>query len=75
MSPLPENTPGLGRDGLEILFPRLADHIDRTPREARERFLTKAFLLLADAHGGVEVALRCLEDAALHPVDGRGSVS
>jgi hypothetical protein len=75
MPQLPENNPGLGRDGLEILFPRLAAHIDRTPREAREQFLTKAFLLLADAHGGVDVALRCLEEDALRPADGRGSAS
>ena len=70
-----ENNPGLGREGLEILFPRLAEHIDRTPRDARERFLTKAFLLLTDAHGGVDVALRCLEEAAISPTDGRGSAA
>ena len=64
MSLLPENTAGLGRAGLETLFPRLADHIDRTPPAARERFLTKAFLLLADAHGGLDVVLRCLDEAA-----------
>jgi hypothetical protein len=75
MSPLPETNAGLGCDGLETLFPRLADHIDRTPREARERFLTKAFLLLADAHGGIDVALRCLAEAAVSPADGRGSAA
>lgn len=60
----PEDNAGLGREGLETLFPRLADHIDRTPREARERFLAKAFLLLADAHGGLDVVLLCLDQAA-----------
>ena len=64
MSLSPENDAGLGRAGLETLFPRLADHIDGMPREARERFLTKAFLLLADAHGGLDVVLRCLDEAA-----------
>ncbi len=70
MSPQPESGAGL-----ETLFPRLAECIDRTPRDARERFLTKAFLLLADAHGGLDVALRCLEAAAVRPTDGRGSAS
>ena len=70
-----EHSAGLGRAGLETLFPRLAEHIDRTPREARERFLTKAFLLLAEAHGGLEVALRCLDEAGVTPTDGRGSAS
>jgi hypothetical protein len=69
---LPESTSGLGRAGLEALFPRLAEHIDRTPPAARERFLAKAFLLLADAHGGLDVALRCLDDAAAAD---RGSAS
>lgn len=66
--------PGLGREGLEALFPRLAEHIDATPPPARERFLVKAFLLLADGGGDLDRALRCLEQAAVQPVTGRGSV-
>ncbi len=65
---------GLGRDGLETLFPRLAQQIDAVPREARERFLVKAFLLLADKHGDVATAISCLEEAALQPTAGRGTV-
>lgn len=56
-------SPELGRAGLETLFPKLAEYIDATPPAARERFLVKAFLLLADAHGQLDVALRCLDDA------------
>lgn len=55
--------PELGRGGLEALFPKLAEHIDATPPAARERFLVKAFLLLADAHGRLDTALKCLDDA------------
>src|SRR4051812_25234735 len=55
---------GLGRNGLEALFPKLAEHIDHTPPGTRERFLVKAVLLLAEAHGNLDVALRCLDDAA-----------
>ncbi len=66
--------PELGRAGLEALFPKLAEHIDATPPAARERFLAKAFLLLADAHGGLDTALRCLDDArASAAPGGRGT--
>ena len=61
---------GLGREGLEALFPKLAEQIDAVPPAARERFLVKAFLLLAEAHGQTDVALRCLDEAAHVPDDG-----
>lgn len=64
---------GLGREGLETLFPKLAEHIDATPPDARERFLVKAFLLLADAYGNADAALRCLDEAAHNPAVGRGT--
>ena len=65
---------GLGRDGLEALFPALAHYVDCTPPAARERFLAKAFLLLADAGGSLDVALRCLKDAQSSTVaEGRGT--
>jgi hypothetical protein len=64
----------LGRDGLEALFPKLAEHIDATPPAARERFLVKAFLLLADTHGDLATALRCLDDARASAAQaGRGT--
>lgn len=64
----------LGRAGLEALFPKLAEHIDATPPPARERFLVKAFLLLADAHGQLDAALRCLDDARASTAhEGRGT--
>ncbi len=67
-------SPDLGRAGLEALFPKLADHIDATPPAARERFLVKAFLLLADAQGDLGLALRCLDDARASTVHaGRGT--
>lgn len=62
-SPEPARDIGLGRDGLERLFPRLAEVIDATPAKARERLLAKAFLLLADIHGDVDAALRSLDEA------------
>ncbi len=66
---------GLGRDGLEALFPALADYVDRTPPTARERFLTKAFLLLADAGGNLDLAMRCLKEAQSSTVsEGRGTI-
>lgn len=66
--------PELGRDGLEALFPKLAEHIDATPPAARERFLVKAFLLLADTHGDLDAALRCLDDARASAAQaGRGT--
>lgn len=75
MPPHTEVNAGLGREGLEALFPRLAEHIDRVPPAARERFLVKAFLLLADAAGNLDVAVRCLDDASASIVSaGRGSV-
>lgn len=75
MPPQTEADAGLGRDGLEALFPKLAEHIDRTPPAARERFLVKAFLLLADAGGDLEIAVRCLDDASAAIASaGRGSV-
>jgi hypothetical protein len=55
---------GLGRDGLERLFPHLAQRLDATPGEGRERLLVKAFLLLADAHGDIDDALWSLDEAA-----------
>jgi hypothetical protein len=69
-----ESRPGLGRDGMEALFPSVAGHIDAMPPAARERFLMKAFLLMADTHGDLEAALRALETAARSgSVEGRGS--
>lgn len=56
-------SPELGRAGLEALFPKLAEHIDATPPAGRERFLAKAFLLLADAQGDLDTVLRCLAEA------------
>lgn len=65
---------GLGREGLEALFPKLAEHIDAVPPAARERFLAKAFLLLADACGDLDAALRSLNGAAASAaVTGRGT--
>lgn len=65
---------GLDRDGLETLFPTLADRLDAIATDMREVFLLKAFLLLADAHGDVRTAIACLEEAAASGhVPGRGS--
>lgn len=60
---------GLGRDGLERLIQRLAERIDATAPDRRERFLTKAFMLLADRHGHLDSALASLDDAARHGRD------
>jgi len=66
-------TEGLGREGLEALFPRLAGHLDLQSPAARERFLVKAFLLLADAGGDADAALWSLDAAAAAgDVPGRG---
>lgn len=75
--PPPSENPqrGLGREGLETLFPRLAQLIDATPLALRERFLVKAFLLLAEESGDLDGTLRCLEQAANQPTAGRGTVS
>ena len=64
---------GLGREGLEALFPRLAGHLDLQTPAARERYLVKAFLLLADAGGDADAALWSLDAAAVSgDVPGRG---
>jgi hypothetical protein len=70
----PEGSGTLDRNGLEALFPMLADRLDTIAGDMREVFLIKAFLLLADAHGDARTALACLEEAATSGhVPGRGS--
>ncbi|MGP9820213.1 hypothetical protein ACTZWW_09365 [Salinarimonas sp. NSM] len=55
-----------GRGGTaERLLPHLNARLDGTHEEGREPLLLKAFLLLADAHGDLGTALRCLEEAAV----------
>ena len=75
MSALPDAMgSGLGPDGLEVLFPALAEHLDATAPGQRERFLAKAFLLLAEIHGDADAAIRALrESAATAVVAGRGT--
>ena len=52
----------------------LAEHLDATAPGGRERFLAKAFLLLADTHGDVDAAIRALWGAAeTAVVAGRGT--
>lgn len=48
----------------ERLLPHLIDRLDGIHADARESLLTKAFLLLADAHGDVTTAIACIEEAA-----------
>ena len=55
---------GLSREEMESLFRAIAEHIDAQPAADRERFLTKAFFLLADATGALPPARKALEDAA-----------
>ena len=55
---------GLNREEMETLFRAIAEHIDKQNPADRERFLTKAFFLLADASGKLPAALKALEDAA-----------
>ncbi len=55
---------GLSREEVEILFRTIAEHIDAQPAADRERFLTKAFFLLADAAGELPKARKALEGAA-----------
>ena len=61
----------LNRDQMETLFRAIAEHIDRQPAADRERFLTKALFLLADASGDLPAALKALDDAAAaHDIPG-----
>jgi hypothetical protein len=54
----------LSREDMEILFRAISEHIDRQLAADRERFLTKALLLLADGAGNLPMALKALDDAA-----------
>lgn len=48
----------------------LSDRLEGIDEEMRETLLTKAFLLLADAHGDLETVLACVEEAAAHALCG-----
>ena len=54
----------LNREEMETLFRAIAEHIDRQPAADRERFLTKALFLLAEAGSDLPMALKALDDAA-----------
>ena len=54
----------LNREEMETLFRAVAEHIDKQPAADRERFLTKALFLLAEAGGDLAMALKALDDAA-----------
>lgn len=54
----------LNREEMETLFRAIAEHIEAEPAADRERFLTKAFFLLADGAGDLAMALKALDDAA-----------
>src|ERR1700761_6064370 len=54
----------LDRASLETLVQRLAERLDDTAPEARERLLVKAFMLLAERHGDLDLAIGSLDDAA-----------
>jgi hypothetical protein len=54
----------LNREEMEALFRAIAEHIDKQPADGRERFLTKALFLLAEAGSDLAMALKALDDAA-----------
>ena len=54
----------LNREEMETLFRAIAEHIDRQPADGRERFLTKALFLLAEAGSDLAMVLKALDDAA-----------
>jgi hypothetical protein len=54
----------LNREEMETLFRAIAEHIDSQPADGRERFLTKALFLLAEAGSDLAMALKALDDAA-----------
>jgi hypothetical protein len=54
----------LNREDMETLFRAIAEHIDAQPAADRERFLTKALFLLAEAGSDLAMALKALDEAA-----------
>ncbi len=54
----------LERAALETLVQRLAERIDRTAPGEREKLLVKAFMLLAERQGDLDLAVNSLDDAA-----------
>lgn len=48
---------------VQTVFEALTERLERMETEARELFLMKAYLLLAEAHGELETVLAVLDDA------------